>query len=66
MDRESKLTRTALGGAHMEANVADDVKSAETQSRPVSAAGNVPALLVIDDDPVQRMTMGKVGSKATP
>jgi len=31
-------------------------------AEPITA--KLPSLLVIDDDPVQRMTMGKVGSKA--
>jgi ActR/RegA family two-component response regulator len=47
----------------MESQLGDDAKSAEV-SHAHAAAGKIPSLLVIDDDPVQRMTMGKVGSKA--
>jgi DNA-binding NtrC family response regulator len=44
--------------------LAGEAGSAEAQARPASAIEKAPTLLVIDDDPVQRMTMGKVGSKA--
>jgi ActR/RegA family two-component response regulator len=47
----------------MESQLGDDAKSPE-HPRADASAGILPSLLVIDDDPVQRMTMGKVGSKA--
>jgi len=47
----------------MESRLGDGATSAEISPAP-APAGKIPSLLVIDDDPVQRMTMGKVGSKA--
>jgi ActR/RegA family two-component response regulator len=48
----------------MDSQTADETKPVEAQPRPASAIEKAPSLLIIDDDPVQRMTMGKVGSKA--
>jgi DNA-binding NtrC family response regulator len=37
---------------------------AEMPARSTAGGDHTPTFLVIDDDPVQRMTMGKVGTKA--
>ena len=37
---------------------------ADTSTTEVCQAAHAPAFLVVDDDPVQRMTMARVGSKA--
>lgn len=47
----------------MEIHVPNDNQAAKTQFESAAVEAK-PSLLVIDDDPVQQLTMGKVGSKA--
>ena len=48
----------------MGSQLADSADPADAQAGTEAVTAKLPALLIIDDDPVQRMTMGKVGSKA--
>ena len=48
----------------MGSQLAGNATPADMQAGAEAVTAKLPSLLVIDDDPVQRMTMGKVGSKA--